>query len=417
MDILALADKIKELNARYPFQENGEGYQISASLNEQLIRDLNDCEQLGIPITSYFDGEKYREIESLHAQPDVQLTIQISSEDLSLIGLNVYTSWDDFLKLRKNIFKTPENFLILSDGVIFPQNSKEGKIKHYLEVRDFLTILIKNADHTINLTSEVIEEVIFLHKTKIEIPIILDEMSIQNSLDGFTIIKSLFEDNSHVEQKKSILKEVLYGLLNAINKSERLLYLLSNFGEFSKRLSENYQLFVSEFSFDDVRKEYEESKREYIVKLNDIFASVQTKMLGIPISLAVASIKLSPIIDITTFWSNLLLFLAVGLYSWMMFILISNQKHTLSSVRDEYRSQMTRLRHQYSEQYDSIKQIQIDLDTRYDFQIKSLQRFKVLILALLLFIFALFAIRIEWSVVYEVILQNELSKYLLTVLC
>lgn len=417
MDILALADKIKELNGRYPFQENGEGYQISASLNEQLIRDLNDCEQLGIPITSYFDGEKYREIKSLHAQPDVQLTIQISSEDLSLIGLNVYTSWDDFLKSRKNIFKTPENFLILSDGVIFPQNSKEGKIKHYLEVRDFLTILIKNADHTINLTSEVIEEVIFLHKTKIEIPILLDEMSIQNSLDGFTIIKSLFEDNSHVEQKKSILKEVLYGLLNAINKSERLLYLLSNFGEFSKRLSENYQLFVSEFSFDDVRKEYEESKREYIVKLNDIFASVQTKMLGIPISLAVASIKLSPIIDITTFWSNLLLFLAVGLYSWMMFILISNQKHTLSSVRDEYRSQMTRLRHQYSEQYDSIKQIQIDLDTRYDFQIKSLQRFKVLILALLLFIFALFAIRIDWSVVYEVILQNELSKYLLTLVC
>lgn len=417
MDILALADKIKELNGRYPFQENGEGYQISASLNEQLIRDLNDCEQLGIPITSYFYGEKYREFKSLHAQPDVQLTIQISSEDLSLIGLNVYTSWDDFLKSRKNIFKTPENFLILSDGVIFPQNSKEGKIKHYLEVRDFLTILIKNADHTINLTSEVIEEVIFLHKTKIEIPILLDEMSIQNSLDGFTIIKSLFEDNSHVEQKKSILKEVLYGLLNAINKSERLLYLLSNFGEFSKRLSENYQLFVSEFSFDDVRKEYEESKREYIVKLNDIFASVQTKMLGIPISLAVASIKLSPIIDITTFWSNLLLFLAVGLYSWMMFILISNQKHTLSSVRDEYRSQMTRLRHQYSEQYDSIKQIQIDLDTRYDFQIKSLQRFKVLILALLLFIFALFAIRIDWSVVYEVILQNELSKYLLTVVC
>mgnify|MGYP000616233001 CR=1 FL=1 len=42
----------------------------------------------------------------------------------------------------------------------------------------------------------------------------------------------------------------------------------------------------------------------------------------------------------------------------MMFMLIANQKHTLAAVKNEYESQMTRLKHQYSEQYESIKKIE-----------------------------------------------------------
>ena len=206
-------------------------------------------------------------------------------------------------------------------------------------------------------------------------------------------------------------------MLSGIQKNARLTYLLTNFGEFSKRLSENYHLFVSEFSFDEVRKEYEESKREYLTKLNDIFSSVQTKMLGIPVSLAVASIKISPIIDANSFWSNLLLFTAVWVYSYMMFSLIKNQTHTLSSVRDEYQSQMNRLKHQYSEQYEIIKHIEHDLDKRHDFQFQSLVRFRRMIMGLLIFVSLLFLYSVPWNGVYTHIMNTGFTQTLLGVFC
>ncbi|NQY27555.1 MAG: hypothetical protein HRT92_10330 [Piscirickettsiaceae bacterium] len=417
MDLQARTQKVKELHIAYGFKRNDSGYEFTATVNEQLIAELESCEQNEQPIFSYLFKRKHVSLDDLRKEESPEVLIKINSEAIKSSGLYIYYEWADFLAARGNILNPPENFLILSDTTTFPFDKDQGKIKHFFEVSDFLKIIVENADHRVELTSDIIEEIVFLHKTKIEIPVVLDETSIEEGLDGFSIVKSLFTDNSHSEQKRSILKEVIFGLLNNINKNDRLIYLLVNFGEFSKRFSENYQLFVSEFSFDDVRKEYEESKRDYLTKLNDIFSSVQTKMLGIPISLAIASIKISPIIDLTSFWTNFFLLIAVIIYTQMMFILISNQRHTLDAVKDEYQSHMGRLKHQYSEQYDSIKDIQRDLDIRYDFQANCLRSFNLMLIGLLLFVIVLFVFSIPWSVVLDSIFENQIVNAFLSFLC
>ena len=83
----------------------------------------------------------------------------------------------------------------------------------------------------------------------------------------------------------------------------------------------------------------------------------------------------------------------------MMFMLIANQKHTLSAVKSEYQSQMTRLKHQYSEQYESIKKIQTELDTRHDFQKKCLNWFYVMSATLFILILALFTWNLPWKAI------------------
>ena len=191
----------------------------------------------------------------------------------------------------------------------------------------------------------------------------------------------------------------MYSVLVNISKTDRLVYLINNFGEFSKRLNENYQLFVSEFSFDEVRKEYEENKRDYFSKLNDIFTSVQTKMLGIPISLGIASFKMSSIVDDISFWTNFLLLLSIVIYSVMMVMLIKNQKHTLESIKNEYKSQMARLKHQYAEQYENIKNIEKELNTRYSFQKTCLNGFYVMTASLFVLVIALFFWNLPWKLI------------------
>lgn len=417
MNLQEGAQKLKELHDQYCFKKSDAGYKFEVKTNERLFTELNAWEEFDSEIFSYKVGNKYVTLNTLKEQNELEVKVKINSGKLASKGIYIYFEWADFLSSKQNIFSPPANFLILSDMICYPLDKDKSKIKHFFEVSEFLNIFISNADHKIMLTPEIIEEVIFLHKIKIEIPIILDEACIEERLDGFSIITSLFSDNSHSEQKKSIFKEVLHGLLNNINKKERLSHLLINFGEFSKRLSENYQLFVSEFSFDDVRKEYEESKRDYLTKLNDIFSSVQTKMLGIPISLAIASIKISPITDSTSFWTNFLLLIAVILYSVMMFILISNQRHTLCAVKEEYQSHMGRLKHQYSEQYDSIKGIQTDLNIRHNFQEKCLRTFNLMLIGLLTFVIVLFTFNIPWNTVFVSIFENQTIKALLSFLC
>lgn len=391
--------KIKELSQQFAYEQTDDGFEFSVTITEDTIDLLEACVRTGVLFHSYFVDQVYVELKDLITHKEKTARILLSPEELRHAGLNVYLKWDDLLAFKPNMTTVPDNFLVLSEETVFPSESNSDKVKHYKDICKLLHLLISNADHTQTLTAAIVKEVIFLHKSRLEIPIIYSAESLGEGLDGISIVSSLLEDGSHKEQKTSILKEVLYSLLANIPKQERLQYLLKNFGEFSKRLSENYQLFVSEFSFDDVRKEYEENKRDYFTKLNDVFSSVQTKMLGIPISLALASLKMSAIIDDITFWTNIFLVISIVIYSFMMVMLITNQKHTLNAIKSEYESQMNRLKHQYADQYEQIINIKGELNERYSYQKKCLNWFYVMSLGLIILVFTLFLWNLPWKVI------------------
>lgn len=397
MDKLALLTKLKDLNREFSLAKSDDGYEFSVTISSNAIIQLTECIDSGIPISAFLLNETYIELEDLAANIGSTVKIQLSSDELKQKNLSIFNEWSDFLSFKPNLLHPPESFIILQEEIVHPSSAAAGKLKHFFDISNFLHLLNDNADHSTKVTSKVIDELVFLHKSRLDIPITLPIDCLNDALDGYSIVDSLFKDDSHTEQKSSIFKEVMYGLLINIPVKERLGYLLLNFGEFSKRFNENYQLFVSEFSFDDVRKEYEENKRDYLTKLNDIFSSVQTKMLGIPISLAIASLKMSSVVDGISFWTNFLLAISISIYSIMMFMLIANQKHTLSAVKSEYGSQMARLKHQYSEQYESIKKIQTELDKRHDFQKNCLNWFYVMSAALFILILALFTWNLPWK--------------------
>jgi len=365
----------------------------------ETIRRIIELEKSSVEFDSFFIGDLSVDLDELSTRIGNIVTARISLGTLKSRGLNVYHGWKEFLSYRPNLTKIPANFLIISEGIVYPNESSCGKVKHYKEISNFLNVLISNADHTESLTSDIVKEIIYLHKSRIDIPLLYKEGCLEEGLDGISVVLSMFNDGSHINQKNSILKEVLYSILINVQKYERLEYLLLNFGEFSKRLNENYQLFVSEFSFDDVRKEYEEKKRDYFFQLNDVFSSVQVKMLGIPISLALASLKMSAIVDDVTFWANFFLAISIIIYSLMMLMLITNQKHTLSALKNEYEGQMARLKHQYSDQYDEIIDILSELNTRYDYQKTCLNWFYVMTATLFLLVMALFSWNLPWKLI------------------
>ncbi|EFK2938006.1 hypothetical protein A8530_003602, partial [Escherichia coli] len=60
--------------------------------------------------------------------------------------------------------------------------------------------------------------------------------------------------------------------------------ILKRFSTFVERFEENYHAFAVGFSFEKIRKEYEEKFRDYLSKINSVLSESLTRSLAIPAS-------------------------------------------------------------------------------------------------------------------------------------
>lgn len=376
-------EAIRSLCKNYKFDFDDDVFNINAALSDDLLDLLKGS---AIEFTLRSDGKNIRQGRYFE-QMGKQVEISIRRGALNCEG-NIYGTWEQFLEFKANLFTCPDFFWIISDNIFF--NKEENNIptsdvfKHYLDACSFIELLIKVSDYQDRLSDDVVESVIFLSKSKLEIHTCYELSELANGLDGITVVLTMFSDNLHLEHKNCILKEVLHSLLSNVPETGRLKYLFEHFGEFSTRLTDNYQLFVSEFSFDSVRSEYEEKKRDYIIKLNNVLASVQSKMLGIPVSLAFLSLKYDSTKVDNVISDHIALSAGIIIYCVMMLLLIANQFHTLTAVKDEYNSLMGRLKYKHAAQHKTIEGIVDNLDIRYNFQWRTLAFFNFITYALLL---------------------------------
>ncbi|MCA6061818.1 hypothetical protein HUF18_18705 [Thalassolituus sp. ST750PaO-4] len=366
---------------------------------DSMVEDAKNLIALGLDEVYWVECGVYYEVSQWKSLGE-NVRLVLKKECLERLSVNLYSSWSEFISYKPNLNRIPDNFYVLEDDSFYPSSPLSKKVDNYIKMVSFISLLVSSSDYSEYVGVGVIGKVVFLNRYKLELPVVVGGSDIEFGLDGVSIIDSMLSDGSHKEQKESILKEALCGLLINVTPDERFSYLMKNFGEFSKRFNENYQLFVSEFSFDKVRVEYEESKREYFTKLNEVFSNIQMKMLGVPVALAVSGVNISKIVDGATFWANTFLLISVVVYGVMMVYLLESQKHTLDSIKSEYDSQMFRMKNQYFDQYESISSLYRDLDERYGYQKKCIVGFYV-ILSVLFIVVSLFFI---WSLPWKFML-------------
>lgn len=389
-------EKVELLKQISSFIKN---YSLTSDNEDDFTGELNMTAEIKQMILSWESEGLLLTIEDIsnNRSPDThEVTVgDVYKLSLSLVNLrqdriNIYTNWDNFFSDSKNQSYLPENFYLIDDESLFTgdENNLTGELKHYVNTTHLINTLRDIADHTENVNGSFIPNVVMLHKNRLEIPCKYKLKDIQSGLDGITHVNKWITDNTHHDQKVSIFKTSLYDFLKSVQKDQRFKYLLTHFGEFSSQVTENYELYVSEFSFDDVRLEYQEKKRDYMLKINDTFSSIQTKALGIPVPIAFVSMRLST--TQTTEYNpqtDTLLFIAACIYGLMMWLLIKNQKHSLQSIESEYKGQITRLKKEYPDHHDKIKNEFSDLDKRCNAQRRQLNLFIFFITVLIIVVY------------------------------
>lgn len=195
--------------------------------------------------------------------------------------------------------------------------------------------LVKRLSDAQNPRSDTGGEVILFAGRKLLLPIFYDSTSLIKAAKG-TEIDSLESDvfgAHHLDARRDIAKRTLIRFLDALPEGDRFGYLLSVIKEVRQAFLADFDLYVSGFSFDKIREEFERRKLDFVMKINASSADALNKIIAIPIAqgLLVSQMKR----EVDYHWINVALLTASLVFAVIALALIANQINTLSNVKAE----------------------------------------------------------------------------------
>lgn len=267
-----------------------------------------------------------------------RLAERCATVNLSLVvPKHAYQDWDDLFSNQDNRLEIPDCFMIINDRYcIYSHDDNHPFVNSYRTIVNLIGYLKDVADHENSETS-----LVYLGHSKLTIDIIYNKKTLENlNSFGFDVFTETMHHQEHAKQKKYILKEVLFNMLLQIAERERFNSLLDRLQEFLMHCEHGYRLFVTSFSFDNVRREYEEKYRDYNSKLNSSINDVATKALATPVTLL---FSISNISATSTAVSNYSIAVSSILVSTLMLFLVKSNSDNLQAIEDEYTSIFKRL--------------------------------------------------------------------------
>ncbi|BBG60682.1 hypothetical protein [Providencia rustigianii] len=243
------------------------------------IEGRNDLNLELVDISKF--NEKYFE-------KNFNVIIVIDLQNLRAKGISVYKDIDEAISLSPI---APEYFLLLSIEndklVIYPNEQSNPRIFHYIQIGKIWETLVRSADDSDANSCT------FLGLKKSLITLNYEISDLNYDLDGYTKFIKLMSTEEHSEEKRKILSNTIYYFTSNKEIKNRLKTIIEKFPTFVEKFEDNYHTFAVGFSFDKIRKEYEEKYRDYLSKVNSVLNESLTRALAIPAStvLTFSSIK------------------------------------------------------------------------------------------------------------------------------
>lgn len=308
--------------------------------------------------------------------------------DINGLNVKLYRVASIFKNLEKLLSaseyrrNTPfDSFYLVDNKQAYYSGEDNPFFNHYLNIIKLYDFLEKKSDHKSNDSG--IQNLVFLGNKKL---IISDEYSSIDlielkDLNSF-IAKFTHDDSiqgvSHKE-KDQIFKKSLANFFKDCD-SIKLSQIIQDFSKINNYINDELDIYMSKFSYDDIRKEVEKDKTDFIARLNKVFSDIQTQLIGVPVSVILAADKLKIGGDATQApnqflgmnITNCLVILAIGFYAVVLTMLIRNQANTLEALKDEidhheslFNSKHKGIAERFQNSFNQIK-------NRYDHQKKML---------------------------------------------
>lgn len=264
--------------------------------------------------------------------------------------------------------EVPTHCYLIDEDVLLPEEDGDARIANYQRAVTLGAILAANADHADRSAGH--PRLVFLHKVSLVIPIDYTVEDMSGPVAGLDVLQELLASDEHKQQKRSILKATLHDLLSGEPVGQRFRTLLRRVADLECQFRERYQMFVSEFDFEEVREELEEKQRDYLARLNDAFHDLGAKLFSVPLAFYLALTNFDPLpatgSPFETLVQNSVVAFAVLLVCDYVLMLLNSHRQTVDATSTEYTALLDRWqqRLKFPEQKAQVEQTRTALDRR-----------------------------------------------------
>lgn len=279
------------------------------------------------------------------------------------IGLGrLYNGYSDLLRSTENLYKEPVRFFIKESKFFNCDTFSPDFIKNYRAIINFLSLL-KNASAYFDESNS--ELVFFDHDLfKISINYSVDDVC-NLDFDELEILFSLFNEDTHKEQKLKILIESIKTITDEIQPDLILSHTINNIKLLKYQFDKGYRIFSSAFSYDKVMDKLRAAKVEEIGKIHKTVADIQNQILGIPVATIVIATQMKE----ANQWGyqsivNSAVLFGCFIFSFLVILMLCNQLQTLKAIKEELKYKKKQVKREYSLISEDINDVFDNISTR-----------------------------------------------------
>ncbi|HHP8293157.1 TPA: hypothetical protein ACSIVB_002508 [Acinetobacter baumannii] len=298
----------------------------------------------------------------------------------SFYNISLEEMLHDHPALRNNLISEPTYFQNI-DYIYTPididkiHEVDNEDIKNYIKCVTLFLLIKTQSDHqTINSSNE--EKLFFLGKNKFSIIndlTILDSVKLQSILAFKT---SYIDSQIHKEAIKQVIKDSLISYyLNSYEVS--INQICKDFDKIYDVIKNNYETYISEFTFSKVKREVEKFRTETITRINKAFSDIQMQIVTIPASVIIVAANFKTAKDFSIKTNSVILFGAL-FFAIAVYYICENQKDTLINIKHEVESHKKELeKNPLFLEDQEIYNNYLFINNRYKKQRKNLSKIKI----------------------------------------
>lgn len=317
----------------------------------ELQRLLAEPRQYGV---SLLDGR-------LPASLNVGETIRLHADD-PRIGVGLLAErFEEVLAFPSGRIKEPR-FYLLHQAWACTDNAPPEQVQRYRHILNFIKLLEESAAY---LDKEN-QDLVYIDDGKFTMPLQYTAQDLTEvDIASLEALLSRFSQDTHREQKLTIVAKAIQKLCGARSAQQRFSGLLERLPELLKQFDEGYRLFVADFSYEKVLDQMETAKLEELAKIHKTFADVQNQILGIPVATIIVATQLKETSTVDAiFWVNSAILVGVWVFVILTWLVMRNQLHTLDALDDEIKRKQDKIEKDYAPVKDVVSGIFPKLEAR-----------------------------------------------------
>lgn len=338
-ELIALIDFLKRNDFQWNDWQLCASKKIDTLLKDELIKydDLDDFQ-----VKFEDENSKHVDIHDVELQSTIKISFELPRNNECFVAKNV----DDLLK-HTSIITPPKSYEIYDDKV-------NDDIYIYKKLCEFISICIEN--DVLEKHHNVDTLVLFYSNTKVVIPCKSINTDFNKDLGkSLNILIKKFNSDKHKADRVHMLRSSLFAVLNNCQESNRLNHLLENSVNFVKLFEQNYDLFMSEFSFDSEKETIFTAKREFLLKLSQLISGIQGKLLAIPLSLVLVLGQMKTKPEDNPLLVNTLIMVSALVFTVIMLIILISQLTSIAAIKSEVSSKKERFELELANLYQEVK--------------------------------------------------------------